>query len=994
VCDVCCVAEERGGQKAPVAICGRCHKIYCEHCRPNYMLAGPEILPQCRQCLRAFCPECVLHSTVVCYKVNCNCDPPCVCDVVCVQCREDRCRKCARQLSRQEAVSVRLRKKAWRRQIDDEDDGGGGGGVSTLDRGCAEEKADAVAAELLALEETTKKDEEAKKAKKTAKRKKKKKKKQAVDDDDITAVDNNGSAPRLPDFITQDAVHDGDDSEPDAVAVPDDDDDEPYYSRESTRAASPSHPAQQARDEPSRGSRRGAIPDDAEDQMASAAAANLESIMRSAGMKEVPVLRAAISSASDCGVNVHSAQKLLKRLSRAVELEQDLRDAIASDSAADLAKVVTKARATPPRILKLIESTMKAATTKLHAAQVAAGTAKAEAQQASAAKAKLAAAPSSDVAGARPAAENGSRYVGLNVSGIGIPIDGHARAQSPGKSVHPDRFHSGDGGAPHLTAEVPGSRGVSIVQDAGLLAWDHPVPSENRPSRAAPGLARAAGHPGGVPRNAPTRAPVPTAVATDPPSVGQADRSPNRGGRSRGRGRRSGGVGVPKGASHPLPHELANGTTAVHQPLFGQPATLIAPPPQPVAHLAHQHARHPLVTPPASAYSYPQMRGSAPSASGADGVTRAQYVVPSNQRPTGLSGHHGESRDDLRSRSGVQHQQVPHHPMLDPHATNIPMLGMPYDAATTQFKPFKEGVGTRSHASVSVGGGGMPQANPPFPGPPPGRLNAGFHRPSHADSLTVGAPGSPTSRYPMNPVLDSSRQGGHRQHHHHHQQQQQQQQPLPPGSYPSRLQSHGGGGGRPNGGSAMPPRAHSNPPVLEPHPGLFPPPPTTENGYDPTPSRGGIYGDPGEVQGGVGHHQQAGHPKLVTDVATRNLRADFGNPLWSSGAPQNRPPIRAPVQPPFVGSGIRSGDGSAQAPAGADPLMSAYGLGPVTQNMWSGAPETTSSWEASGEAAVSHLWDPETTQPGPKEGARAEDEKASTGQYSLFGGSSSLNSVW
>jgi hypothetical protein len=177
--------------------------------------------------------------------------------------------------------------------------------------------------------------------------------------------------------------------------------------------------------------------------------------------------------------------------------------------------------------------------------------------------------------------------VGLNVSGIGIPIDGHARAQSPGKSVHPDRFHSGDGGAPHLTAEVPGSRGVSIVQDAGLLAWDHPVPSENRPSRAAPGLARAAGHPGGVPRNAPTRAPVPTAVATDPPSVGQADRSPNRGG----------GVGVEAGAvvawGCRREHRTRSRTSSPTARLRCTSHCLASPPPS----LHHRHSQwHTLLT--------------------------------------------------------------------------------------------------------------------------------------------------------------------------------------------------------------------------------------------------------------------------------------------------------------------------------------------------------------------------------------------------------------
>jgi hypothetical protein len=70
VCDSCCLVEERTGHRAPISLCGRCHKILCENCRP--LLPPGENLSQCRDCPRQFCPDCAQNSTVVCYKTSCT----------------------------------------------------------------------------------------------------------------------------------------------------------------------------------------------------------------------------------------------------------------------------------------------------------------------------------------------------------------------------------------------------------------------------------------------------------------------------------------------------------------------------------------------------------------------------------------------------------------------------------------------------------------------------------------------------------------------------------------------------------------------------------------------------------------------------------------------------------------------------------------------------------------------------------------------------------
>lgn len=58
------------------------------------------------------------------------------------------------------------------------------------------------------------------------------------------------------------------------------------------------------------------------------------------------MLQAAITIASDLGVNVHSAQKVHKRLARAAGLETELLRAIEFGDMDDLAKAVAKVRCT------------------------------------------------------------------------------------------------------------------------------------------------------------------------------------------------------------------------------------------------------------------------------------------------------------------------------------------------------------------------------------------------------------------------------------------------------------------------------------------------------------------------------------------------------------------------------------------------------------------------------------------------------------------------
>eukprot|EP00730_Choanoeca_flexa_P018566 TRINITY_DN9032_c0_g3_i1.p1 TRINITY_DN9032_c0_g3~~TRINITY_DN9032_c0_g3_i1.p1 ORF type:complete len:894 (+),score=154.81 TRINITY_DN9032_c0_g3_i1:76-2757(+) len=94
-----------------MATCSRCHCIVCLHCKSTgFAEAG--ILPSCYYCDQQFCTDCLATSTVVCYKANCNCAQRCVCDIACLDCREEACVNCGLTFSRQEAVAFRLKRKA------------------------------------------------------------------------------------------------------------------------------------------------------------------------------------------------------------------------------------------------------------------------------------------------------------------------------------------------------------------------------------------------------------------------------------------------------------------------------------------------------------------------------------------------------------------------------------------------------------------------------------------------------------------------------------------------------------------------------------------------------------------------------------------------------------------------------------------------------------------------------------------------------------------
>lgn len=76
-CEKCCIHASMD-KKYPMEVCARCHQTFCDECVKHH----PFPLAKCGSCRRVFCEDCMLHSVVICFKSNCSCDSPCICDIV------------------------------------------------------------------------------------------------------------------------------------------------------------------------------------------------------------------------------------------------------------------------------------------------------------------------------------------------------------------------------------------------------------------------------------------------------------------------------------------------------------------------------------------------------------------------------------------------------------------------------------------------------------------------------------------------------------------------------------------------------------------------------------------------------------------------------------------------------------------------------------------------------------------------------------------------
>eukprot|EP00047_Mylnosiga_fluctuans_P018974 m.77076 g.77076 ORF g.77076 m.77076 type:complete len:1176 (+) comp7905_c0_seq1:81-3608(+) len=115
VCEVCFLGNlvER---REILAQCARCKKFLCDFCKPANMAGQESIMSGCYACSKCYCNDCVGLSTIVCRNTDCSCDARCVCDVVCIECREEKCRRCGMGLTRDEAAALRVRKKALQKE--------------------------------------------------------------------------------------------------------------------------------------------------------------------------------------------------------------------------------------------------------------------------------------------------------------------------------------------------------------------------------------------------------------------------------------------------------------------------------------------------------------------------------------------------------------------------------------------------------------------------------------------------------------------------------------------------------------------------------------------------------------------------------------------------------------------------------------------------------------------------------------------------------------
>eukprot|EP00041_Stephanoeca_diplocostata_P003319 m.33503 g.33503 ORF g.33503 m.33503 type:complete len:1462 (+) comp14238_c0_seq4:293-4678(+) len=109
-CEKCCITASVH-DKWPMEVCARCHQTFCDEC----IKLHPFPLAKCGSCRRVFCEDCMLDTVVVCYQSDCTCEPPCICSMTCLDCRDTHCRTCTRSLTRHEAAMLRGKRRSWQR---------------------------------------------------------------------------------------------------------------------------------------------------------------------------------------------------------------------------------------------------------------------------------------------------------------------------------------------------------------------------------------------------------------------------------------------------------------------------------------------------------------------------------------------------------------------------------------------------------------------------------------------------------------------------------------------------------------------------------------------------------------------------------------------------------------------------------------------------------------------------------------------------------------
>ena len=498
----------RTGVQDERARCARCRKVFCERCQPAGTLCGPGVVPACRKCLRAFCGDCVDVSIVVCYKTSCNCEPLCVCDVVCVECRDDRCRKCHHGMSRQESISVRLRKKAWGRvreldgPLPELTDGANGPlPIKSATESGAELKASRMAAELVAMEESGKSED--KKLSKNAKKKKRRQQKKAhkskpgdcadadveaeadADADEGLVIDADDDYPnengrhdcpsRRPSSEMSDRSQHDHDRE--ACGCDDGNRSSAHHQHGSYRGHDHQH-QQHGSDAPDQGaaSPTAAVPHGLTNATATAA---LDDVARDARIESVGILQEAITAAriaNAASVSVHSATKVLKRLLRAADLQEELATATVNPDAARLVSIIAKTEATPIRIARLVAPELVKAAKALKQALASSGDL--DAETAAAAPPAVVVVEEVSATDAPVSPVGAVITASAVVAATGGPADGFRtpeRVPTPPINSAPQAlgqaFQAGTVCAANPWAQVEAFRDVELIQDAGSLAW-------------------------------------------------------------------------------------------------------------------------------------------------------------------------------------------------------------------------------------------------------------------------------------------------------------------------------------------------------------------------------------------------------------------------------------------------------------------------------------------------------------------------------------------
>ncbi len=91
ICEGCWI-KSWSEKKEIIAQCARCKQLICNDCKPSIMEGHERVLRGCYNCPNSFCEDCYTQNTITCRRKDCTCEPRCVCDVVCFDCRAEKCR--------------------------------------------------------------------------------------------------------------------------------------------------------------------------------------------------------------------------------------------------------------------------------------------------------------------------------------------------------------------------------------------------------------------------------------------------------------------------------------------------------------------------------------------------------------------------------------------------------------------------------------------------------------------------------------------------------------------------------------------------------------------------------------------------------------------------------------------------------------------------------------------------------------------------------------